>query len=62
MINSTDPDLMINVVAVGTRPVIWQVWCEICDEMASEPTTDGELADTLESEHRKFHGYSGNVL
>lgn len=58
MMDSRHPDLLINVVAVDTGPVVWQVWCEICDDEVSETTTDGDLADIWEKEHRKFHGYT----
>ncbi len=45
MLDSRHPDLLINVVAVDTRQVVWQVWCEICDDEVSETMADGDLAD-----------------
>ena len=48
---------MIDIVAVDTGPVVWVVQCEICDDIVSEETTDGNLADQYEFEHRKLHNY-----
>lgn len=45
-------------VAVSVGPVEWVVRCEICDEEFGEPTTDEELLDKLEAEHRAVHGLS----
>lgn len=45
----------ICVVAVGVGPVVWAVQCEICDDIVSYETEDGDEADRLEAEHVKFH-------
>lgn len=45
-------------VAVSVGPVEWVVRCEICNEEFGEPTTDEELLDKLEAEHRAVHGLS----
>ena len=57
MLDPNDPDLFIYSVAVDTDPVVWQVWCENCDDLVDEPTPDGDLIDLRELQHRKFHGY-----
>lgn len=62
MLDPNDPDLLINAVAVDTGPVVWQVNCEICDDLVDEPTPDGDLIDLREMEHRKFHGFSTERL
>lgn len=49
--------LLIYVVAVEVGPTQWVVSCEICDDIVSEPTQDGVLADQFEFEHRTFHDY-----
>ena len=49
--------LLIYVVAVEVGPTQWAVSCEICDDIVSEPTQDGVLADQFEFEHRTFHDY-----
>ena len=48
---------LIYIVAVNCGPVVWAVECEICDDIVSEETTDGNLADQYEFEHRKLHNY-----
>jgi hypothetical protein len=50
-------DSLIYNVAVDFAPIVWQLWCEICD--VGQPTSDGDRADVFEIEHRKFHGYEG---
>ena len=52
-----DPDYLIYVAAVDFAPIAWQLWCEICDEAIEEPTSDGDLADSQEEKHRRFHGF-----
>ena len=59
MLDPNDPDLLINAVAIDSDPVVvWQVFCEICDDLVDEPTSCGDLIDSRELEHRKFHGFS----
>ena len=48
---------LIYVVAVDFEPLQWAVHCEICDDIVSEPTHDGDQADLNEIEHRKKHDY-----
>ena len=49
--------LLIYVVAVDVGPIQWAVNCEICDDIVSAWTHDGDLADQFEFEHRTFHDY-----
>ena len=46
---------LIYVVAVDFEPLQWAVHGEICDDIVSEPTHDGDTADHNELEHRKKH-------
>lgn len=58
MLDPNDSDLLIYVVAIDVNPVVWQISCEICDDLVDKPTSDGDLIDSRELEHRKFHGFS----
>jgi hypothetical protein len=58
MLDPNDPDLLIYVVAIDSDPLLWQVFCEICDDLVDEPTSCGDLIDSRELEHMKFHGFS----
>ena len=49
--------VLIYVVAVDVGPVQWAVNCEKCDDIVSEATSNGELADLYEYEHRKVHDH-----
>ena len=49
--------ILIYTVAVDAGPVIWAVHCEICDDIVSDETSDGNLADQYEFEHRKVHDH-----
>ena len=57
MIDQKDPDLLIYIAAVDFAPLVWQLWCEICDGAVQEPTSDTDLAESQEQEHRLFHGF-----
>lgn len=46
------------IVAVDFDPTKWAVFCEICDSYIGEPTTDGDVADALESKHRLTHEFN----
>ena len=43
------------VVAVGTQPLVWAVTCDICDDIVSIETEDGDLADKMAEEHNLRH-------
>ena len=58
MLDPNDSDLLIYVVAIDVNPVVWQISCEICDDLVDEPTSDGDLIDSRELKHRNFHGFS----
>jgi hypothetical protein len=46
----------VYAVAVDTQPVLWVVYCEICDEELGAPTESDDLLELLETEHVKAHG------
>ncbi len=48
---------LIYIVAVDLDPIQWAVNCEICDDIVSTPTHDGDIADLHELEHRRKHEY-----
>ena len=48
----------VYIVAVGANPLVWVVYCEICDESFGIPTADTALLDLIESEHKKAHNLS----
>lgn len=41
--------MALEVVAVDFDPIQWIVWCSICDAPLTEPTSNDELIDALES-------------
>lgn len=43
------------VVAVNTQPLVWAVTCDICDDLVSEETTDGDMADYYAHLHNVYH-------
>lgn len=47
--------MYLEVVAVDFNPVEWVVWCSICDSALTEPTSNSELIDALESDLEKNH-------
>ena len=53
--NIQEIDIQVYTVAVGTGPVLWAVYCEICDENLNEGTQDEALVGRLEAEHQAFH-------
>ena len=45
----------IYAVAVSTHPVLWVIYCEICDEEFGEPTENEEVLEELEVAHKLVH-------
>jgi hypothetical protein len=43
------------VVAVDTQPLVWAVHCDICDDIISEATTNGDVADYYADLHNIYH-------
>jgi hypothetical protein len=53
--NIQDIDIKVYTVAVDFGPVLWAVYCEICDENLNEGTQDEALVGRLEAQHQAFH-------
>lgn len=53
--NIQEIDIQVYTVAVDVGPVLWAVYCEICDENLNEGTQDEALVGRLEAEHHAFH-------
>lgn len=51
----------IYTVAVDAQPILWSVFCEICDDQVTDPTIDDNLVDQQESEHILFHENMNNL-
>ena len=47
--------MSVDVVAIDVNPILWVVWCDICEEELTEPTDDDDLIDTLAEELEKTH-------
>lgn len=47
--------MALDVVAVDFNPIMWVVWCSICDAPLNEPTSDSDLIDALEMDAEKNH-------
>lgn len=45
----------IYVVAVGSQPLLWAVQCDVCDDIVSEETEDGDQADLFAESHLAYH-------
>lgn len=45
----------IYTVAVSSGPILWAVQCDLCDDIVTESTTDDDLVDKWEEEHRDYH-------
>jgi len=45
----------IYTVAVDCGPILWAVYCEICDENLNEGTQDEALVGRVEAQHQAFH-------
>ena len=45
----------VDIIAVGTNPVLYNIECLICDKFITEDTTDGDSLDSLVEEHKKSH-------
>jgi len=50
-----DIESQVYTVAVGTNPILWAVFCEICDENLNDGIQDEAVVDQLEREHQAFH-------
>jgi hypothetical protein len=53
--DTEDIKMKVYTVAVDFGPVLWAVYCEICDENLNEGTQDEALVDRLEAQHQAFH-------
>ena len=50
-----DLETYVDIVAVGTNPVIYNVECTICDKFLVEDTEDGDSLEPIAAEHLKLH-------
>ena len=50
-----DIGMKVYTVAVDVGPVLWAVYCEICDENLNEGTQDEALVGRLEAQHQAQH-------
>jgi hypothetical protein len=48
-------EMKVYTVAVDFGPVLWAVYCEICDENLNEGTQDEALVGRLEAQHQALH-------
>ena len=53
--NIQEIDIQVYTVVVDVGPVLWAVYCEICDENLNEGTQDEALVGHLEEKHQAFH-------
>lgn len=45
----------VDIVAVDTGPVLYNIQCSICDDLIAEDTEDGDSLEPLAEEHRLSH-------
>jgi len=55
VMKNEDIEMKVYTVAVDLGPVLWAVYCEICDENLNEGTQDEALVGRLEAQHQAFH-------
>ena len=55
VMKNEDIEMKVYTVAVDFGPVLWAVYCEICDENLNEGTQDEALVGRLEAQHQAFH-------
>ena len=50
-----DIEMLVTTCAVDFGPVLWAVFCEICNKQLNEGTQDEALVGKIEAEHPAFH-------
>ncbi len=50
-----DIEMLVTTCAVDFGPVLWAVFCEICNKQLNEGTQDEALVGKIEAEHQAFH-------
>lgn len=48
--------MSIDVVALDVNPVIWALFCNLCNSYIGESTHDDKLIDRMYEEHCALHG------
>ena len=50
-----DIEMLVTTCAVDFGPVLWAVFCDICNKQLNEGTQDEALVGKIEAEHQAFH-------
>jgi hypothetical protein len=46
---------IVDIVAVDSDPLLYNIDCSICDDLIAEDTEDSDSLEPLAEEHRLFH-------